>query len=82
MEASRLRAEAEADRDRRRDFFRTALECLAWCAFGLLGMAWGLHSTDALLGKGAFWAGVGAGNAGVIFALLGWYRRGERRGDF
>lgn len=82
MEASRLRAEAEADRDRRRDFFRTTVECLAWCALGLLCMGWGLHTTDALLGKGTFYAGVGAGNAGVIFALLGWYRRGEQRGDF
>jgi hypothetical protein len=82
MEAARVREAAEADRDRRRDFFRTALECLAWCALGLLGMGWGLHTTDELLGRGVFYAGAGVGNAGVIFALLGWYRRGERRGDW
>jgi len=82
MEAARQREAAEADRDRRRDFFRTAVECLAWCALGLAGMGWGLHTTDALLGRGVFYAGVGAGNAGVIFALLRWYRRGERRGDW
>ena len=82
MARDRERAAAEADRARRLDFFRTALECLAWCALGLAGMAWGLHSTDALLGRGLFYAGVGAGNAGIIFALLGCYRRGERRGDW
>ena len=82
MEAARLREAAESDRDRRRDLIRTAFECLAWCALGLVGMAWGLHTTDALLGRAAFYAGAGAGNAGVIFAVLGWYRRGERRGDW
>jgi hypothetical protein len=81
MEAARLREAAEADRERRRDFYRTAIECLAWCAFGLVCMGWGFHTTDALLGRVAFLVGIGAGNAGVIFAILGWYRRGERRGD-
>ena len=82
MEAARLRAAAAADRDRRRAFYRTALECLGWCALGLGGIAWGMTVTDDLLGRGLFYAGVGAGNAGVIFSILGWYRRGERRGDF
>jgi hypothetical protein len=45
-------------------------------------MMWGMTVTDDLLGRGLFYAGVGAGNAGVIFSILGWYRRGERRGDF
>ena len=82
MEASRLREAAEADRDRRHAFYRAAAECLAWCALGLLCMGWGFHTTDALMGRVALLVGIGAGNAGVIFALLGWYRRGERRGDW
>ena len=82
MEAARLREADQADRDRRRDFFRTAAECLGWCALGLAGMAWGMHTTDALLGRGVFYAGVGAGNAGIILSVLAAYRRGERRGDW
>ena len=82
METSRLRAAAEADRDRRRDFFRTAAECLGWCVLGLTAMGWGLHTTDELLGRGVFYAGVGAGNAGIIFSVLAAYRRGEKRGDW
>lgn len=82
MEAARLREADQADRDRRRDFFRTAAECLGWCALGLAGMAWGLHTTDGLLGRGVFYAGVGAGNAGIIFSVLAAYRRGEKRGDW
>lgn len=82
MEAARAREAVEADRARRRDLVRTAFECMGWCAVGLAGMAWGLHTTDALMGRGVFYAGVGAGNAGVIFSVLACYRRGERRGDW
>lgn len=82
LEAARLREADQADRDRRRDFFRTAAECLGWCVLGLTGMAWGMHTTDALLGRAVFYAGVGAGNAGIIFSVLAAYRRGERRGDW
>lgn len=82
MDAARRRDAAESKRDRRRDLVRTALECLAWCVIGLLCLGWAFHTTDPVMGRAAFWAGVGFGSAGIIFALLGAYRRGERRGDW
>jgi hypothetical protein len=82
MAESRRREAEEADRDRRRDFVRTACACLAWCAAGLLVMGWGFYSTDPVLGRAALYLGAGGGNAGIIFSILGLYRRGERRGDW
>lgn len=81
--AARRRDEARAaNRDRTRDFIRTGLECMGWCAIGLLGIGWAVHTTDEALGQVAFWAGMGVGNAGWLFSVLGAYRRGERRGDW
>ncbi len=81
--ATRRREEARAaDRDRTRDFVRTGLECVGWCAIGLLGIAWAVHTTDEALGTMAFWGGFGVGNGGWLFSVLGAYRRGERRGDW
>ena len=81
--AARRRDEARAaNRDRTRDFIRTGLECMGWCVLGLLGIGWALHTTDAELGRMAFWAGVGVGNGGWLFSVLGAWRRGERRGDW
>lgn len=81
--AQRRRDEArEADRDRLRDFVRAGLECMGWCALGLFGIAWGVHTTDPALGQMAFWGGLGVGNVGWLFSVLGAYRRGERRGDW
>lgn len=83
-EMARRRAEekVEADRLTRRDLALTALRCLAWAAGGLYLVAWSVHTTDQALGRAAFWAGLGGGNAGIIFSLLAAYRRGERRGDW
>ena len=83
-EMARKRAEekVEADRVMRRDLFFTALQCLFWAAAGLFLLSWSVHTTDKTLGTGAFWAGLGVGNAGIIFTLLAAYRRGERRGDW
>ena len=83
-EMARKRAEekVEADRITRRDLLFTALQCLFWSAVGLFLVAWSVHTTDPTLAKAAFVAGLGVGNAGIIFTLLGAYRRGERRGDW
>jgi hypothetical protein len=75
-------AAAEADSARRKDFLRSAVACVAWAAVGLYCIAWSAHTTDATLGSAAFFAGLGAGNGGIIFTLLGAYRRGEARGDW
>lgn len=71
-----------ANHDKVRDLTFTALRCWFWAAAGLACIAWSLHTTLMWLGEAAFWAGLGMGNAGIIFSLLGAYRRGERRGDW
>ena len=83
-EMARKRAveKVEADRIMRRDLLLTALQCLCWCAAGIFLLSWSVHTTDQTLGRGAFWAGLGVGNAGIVFSLLGAYRRGEKRGDW
>ena len=68
-----------ADRDRILDLTFTVLRCWFWAAAGLACIAWSLHTTLMWLGKAAFWTGLGMGNAGIAFSLLGAYRRGERR---
>ena len=81
--AARRESEShEAERDKWRDILRTSLQCFAWAAIGILLIGWSAHTTDLAYGKAAFFAGLGVGNGGIIFTLLGAYRRGERRGDW
>jgi hypothetical protein len=81
--ALRHRGEHEsAERDRRRDFTRTALICWGWALLGLAMVAYSVNTTDETIGRIAFYTGLGVGNAGMIFTLLGAYRRGEARGDW
>ena len=80
---SRHRGEHEgAERDRRRDFVRTALICWGWSLLGLAMLGYSMHTSDETVGRLFFWGGLGVGNAGMIFTLLGAYRRGEARGDW
>lgn len=72
----------DSDRERRADFLRSAVACIAWAACGIFGVAWSVHTTDLTLGRVAFFGGLGVANGGVIFTLLAAYRRGERRGDW
>ena len=83
-EQARRRADENelAQRDAIRDYLRTALACVMWSAFGIFLVLWSFHTTDMTLGKAAFSAGLGIGNGGIIFTLLGAYRRGEKRGDW
>lgn len=78
----RFAEHAEAQRDTRRDHVRTALTCWGWCLLGIamIGTSFGL--THQTLAEALFWGGLGVGNAGMIFTLLGAYRRGEKRGDW
>jgi uncharacterized membrane protein YcjF (UPF0283 family) len=82
LQRKRLEEHREAERDKRRDYVRTALACWAWCLFGVALIAWSFHSTNEDLARAAFWGGLGIGNAGMIFTLLSAYRRGEDRGDW
>lgn len=77
-----IRERQEASRETLRDLAITALACAAWALGGIACIAWSAHTSDLFAGRVAFLAGVGMGNAGVIFTLLGAYRRGERRGDW
>jgi hypothetical protein len=71
-----------ANRDKARDLVLSALLCWLWALVGLACIAWSLHTTVLWLGKTAFWGGIAIGNSGILFTLLGTYRRGERRGDW
>jgi hypothetical protein len=72
----------EADADKRRDAALTALRCVGWMVLGVGSLLWSFHTTDMAYGRAAFYAGLGLGNGGIIFTLLGFYRRGEARGDW
>jgi hypothetical protein len=82
MAARNEAAHLEAERDRVRDLYRTALTCLRWSALGIFLILWSAHTSSLTYGWIAFWGGLGIGNGGIIFTLLAAYRRGERRGDW
>ena len=81
-ERRRAAGELEAKRILHRDLAWTALQCVAWVVLGLALVAWSLHTTDVVLGRAAFFAGLGVGNAGWLFSVLAAYARGEKRGDW
>jgi hypothetical protein len=82
LQRRRLAEHRAAERDKRWDYLRTALQCWGWCLAGIAMIAWSLHTTDERYARAVFWAGLGIGNAGMIFSILGLYRRGEARGDW
>lgn len=82
IQARSVQESHEAGRDTVRDLAITALTCLVWAIVGVALIAWSAHTSNLFAGRLAFVSGVGVGNAGVIFTLLGAYRRGEKRGDW
>jgi len=82
LQRRRLAEHRQAERDKRWDYVCTALQCWGWCLAGIAMIAWSLHTTDERYARAVFWAGLGVGNAGMIFSILGLYRRGEARGDW
>ena len=82
MAERRLAESAEADRERLYDLLWSSLHCVLWAAAGLFCIMWSAHTTDLAYGRIAFFGGIGLGNGGIIFTILGAYRRGEQRGDW
>lgn len=76
------REHMSAEGDRRRDAVRTALLCMAWAALGIFLLLLSFHLTQGVYANLSYYAGLGIGNAGIIFTLLAAYRRGEKRGDW
>ena len=72
-------AEREAQRHDRMSLAAAGLACLGWCAAGLFLIGWSLHTTDADLGRVAFWSGLLVGNGGIVYTLLGVHARRGRR---
>ena len=82
LQRRRFAEHREAERDTWWDYARTALQCWGWCVLGVAMLAWSVHTTSEAYGRIAFWGGLAVGNAGIIFSILGLYRRGEARGDW
>jgi hypothetical protein len=70
-----------AERDARRDLYRTCLQMVFWvlCGLGLIGLAF--HTGDLGLGQIYFLAGEIVWIGGSSFTLLAYYHRQVRRGD-
>ncbi len=80
--ARNAEADREAARETRRDFVFTCLRMVALVAIGYAFVGFSAHTSDYWLGKVLFWAGLTIWIPGVMFILLGYYRRGEKRGDW
>ena len=78
----RLAAEREARRATRWELLLAMLECVAACLLGLVIMFFAWKVNDPVLGKAFLWGGMAIGYAGMAYALLSAYRRGEERGDW
>jgi hypothetical protein len=72
----------EASRETIRDLAICAALCLGWATLGIFCILWSAHTSSLFWGKISFFSGIALGNGGVIFTLLGAYRRGEKRGDW
>lgn len=75
-------AHREALRATRRDLVRSCATLVFWVACGWVLIGFSARTTDVGLGWVLYWAGVCVWIPGVLFSLLGAYRRGEERGDW
>lgn len=80
--AKHEQAHREAQRDTRHAFLRSIASMLFWVLSGWVVIGFALHTTDHGLGWVLYWAGLSIWIPGVLFSLLGAYRRGEQRGDW
>ncbi len=82
LTAKRAAEHREASRDTLRDLLVSCLQVAFWCALGVALVLFSFHVHGYALGRIFFWAGLGAGNGGMLFSILAAYRRGEKRGDW
>lgn len=81
MELKRVEEHRRAERDTFWAHVRTAVQCVAWSAAGLVCMGWGLHTTDPDLGGIAWQGGIALGYGGILFTLIRAYAKARERGD-
>ena len=65
-----------------RAMLRTLFWCWLWSGLGMFLVGWAFHTTNSYYGHIAFWLGLGVGNGGVLFTLVGAWRKAEARGDY
>ncbi len=82
MAARRREEHVEAERDKFHDYLRSALICFFWSFLGCFLIMWSAHTSSLVYGRVAFFGGLALGNGGILFTLMGVYRRGEKRGDW
>jgi hypothetical protein len=75
-------AERLAERDTRRDFGFTCLRMVVLVAIGYVFLAFSARTRDMGSARVLYWTGLTIWIPGVMFTLLGYYRRGEKRGDW
>ena len=80
--AERKAAERESRSILRGDLLRASLQCVGFCALGMSIMFWAFWVNDVLLGRAFLYGGMAVGYAGIAYAILSAYRRGEKRGDW
>jgi hypothetical protein len=80
--AERDEAEREMARGRLRNLLRGGLLCVASAVAGLVIMFFAFWVNDETLGRAFLYAGMAVGYAGMAYALLSTYSRGEKRGDW
>lgn len=82
LQAGREEAELAARRATTVDLFRTCVHMVAWVLAGWVFIGFAAHTTNQAIGWVLYWTGVAVWIPGVLFSLLGAYRRGEKRGDW
>lgn len=80
--AEHQRAHRVARSETARDLLRTCAQMVAFVLAGWVLIGFSLHTTDAVLGRSLWLIGLIVWIPGVLFTLLGFYKRGEQRGDW
>ena len=80
--ARHLEEQREISREAWRDGFFTCLKCGASALVAMFFFGLAMYVTDYALGMVYFWTALILGYSGMVTALLGFYARGEARGQW